>query len=454
MLEHPDALGAMVDCDPRLTDGSDAQDLVDVLLSPPPEAQVAMRGGSLYVATLAKAERLNRGATLGLRADATYLVTGGTGGLGRGIAEWLVRRGARNLVIASRRRADGAGSPWVEGLRARGVGVTLEQVDVSDADAVAAMISRLSARGGVLRGIVHAAGILDDGVLALQSRARFAAVLAPKARGALNLHAVSTGMHLDFFVMFSSAASLLGSPGQANYAAANGILDALAHERRRLGLPAISVNWGPFADTGMNVGRAPDRSERTGIGSLDPVAALSDLDSLIASGAAQRAVLVADWQRTMAMLPNEASRAWLKEVSGATANGSSPPANWLAELRTLPPDAHATRLASLVRAELATVMRLRSAADVDPDRGLLDLGLDSLMAVEFKNRVERALDLRLETTLVFNHPTVHRLSKHLASRIGPAHAPDADAADALSSLLHRVEVLSDEQAELLLAGDK
>ncbi|HEV2147081.1 MAG TPA: SDR family NAD(P)-dependent oxidoreductase, partial [Longimicrobiaceae bacterium] len=212
-----------------------------------------------------------------LRADATYLVTGGLGSLGIRVARWLADRGAGHLVLVGRGGPSPEAAEAVEAIRATGAEVTLARADVAREDEVRALVEGLDRP---LAGVFHAAGVLADGTLAAQRWERFAPVLAPKVAGAWNLHRATEGLPLDHFVLFSSAASLLGSAGQGNYAAANAFLDALAHHRRARALPATSVNWAPWAEAGMAAGLGEARGDRwkgQGMGALSDAQGLASL---------------------------------------------------------------------------------------------------------------------------------------------------------------------------------
>jgi NADP-dependent 3-hydroxy acid dehydrogenase YdfG len=195
-----------------------------------------------------------RPGTAQIKPDATYLITGGLGGLGLAVASWLTQQGGRHLMLVGR---SGAGNLSPEGqqtlaeLQAAGVEVKIAAADISQADQIAAILRQLAESMPPLRGVIHAAGVLDDGVLLQQTPQRIHTVIAPKAIGAWHLHRLTDGEALDFFVMFSSITAPFGSPGQGNYAAANAFLDGLAHHRRGLGLPALSINWGPWGQIGL-----------------------------------------------------------------------------------------------------------------------------------------------------------------------------------------------------------
>jgi acyl carrier protein len=274
---------------------------------------------------------------------------------------------------------------------------------------------------GPLRGLVHAAGVLDDGTLANQAPERFARVMGPKAHGAWHLHELTRDAPPDFFVCFSSMASLLGSPGQGNYAAANAFLDGLMHCRRALGLPGLSINWGPWAEAGMAAPLAA-RLEAHGEFLLDPAVALRAFTRALGLGAPQVAVMRVDWARYAAGYPVPE---FLSLLHAAT-----PAAPALRQrLEEAPPGRRRELLADFVRSMVARVLGHPPEA-VPTDRGFADLGLDSLGAIELRAQAERALQLPLPATLAFDHPTVDALAAHLAGLLQPA--PEAPGLDGLT----------------------
>ena len=221
----------------------------------------------------------------GVRPDATYLITGGLAGLGLLVARWLVERGARHLVLMGRRAPAEAARTAIREMEAHGAQVVVAQGDVAREADVQGVLAQIAGGQPPLRGIIHAAGVLDDGVLLQQTWERFAKVLAPKVEGAWNLHRLTQTAPLDFFVLFSSAAALLGSPGQANHAAANAFLDALAHHRRALGLPAVSINWGVWSGWGVAADRGVGaRAAVQGMGSFTPEEGLHVLERVLGGG--------------------------------------------------------------------------------------------------------------------------------------------------------------------------
>ena len=299
--EHPDLRCTAVDVDPaEATAGNDS--IAGLLFrelagNDGRETRVAWRDGHRHVARLSPlAAPLGEDARI--RSDATYLVTGGAGGLGLQIAQWLAERGARHLVLVGRRGATGAAAEVVSALSAAGCQVIVASGNVADGPFIDSLVAQISRDMPPLAGVIHAAGVLDDGVLLQQNAARLATVMQPKVAGAWNLHRATSSLPLDFFVLFSSAASLMGSAGQGNYAAANAFLDALAHYRRRAGLPGVSINWSAWSQAGMAAaaGQHHRRLSARGLSEIAPQAGLAVLSRLAGpTTGAQVAVLPIDW---------------------------------------------------------------------------------------------------------------------------------------------------------------
>jgi acyl transferase domain-containing protein/acyl carrier protein len=356
-------------------------------------------------------------------AGACYLVTGGTGGLGLAAARWMGQRGARHLVLAGRRgEVADADREILESLARDGVRVEVARADVADAAGTAALVARLLRGTPPLRGILHAAGILDDATLPEQTPERFAAVLPAKIQGAWNLHQATRNAPLDFFVLYSSVASLLGSAGQANYAAANAFLDALAAHRRAAGLPGLSINWGPWSGTGLAVRAESGGSQwaRRGIGWVPPAHGLACLGYLLDQPLAQAGVVPVDWTRYQP--PPHAAR-FVEAMRRETAPA---PSGFLQRLAETPEGRQWALLVAEVRAQIAEVLDRSNPEDIDMTQGFFDLGLDSLTSVELRNRLQQLLGAPLPPALTLNYPTVEKLSRFLMDRIGPAAGAAAE----------------------------
>ena len=405
--------------------------------------------------------------------DATYLITGGYGGLGLLIANWLVERGASSLALLGRHPPSGEASDVIDSLRRRGVQVLNCVGDVARPDDVARALQEVDRILPPLRGVIHAAGTVDDGMLVHQHWERFAGVMAAKVAGSWNLHQQTMGRQLDFFVMFSTYVSLLGSAGQSNHAAANAFMDGLAARRRADGLPALSINWGPWGEAGAAVRLGLiDTLARHGLQPLAPATALSAFAALLRVGGSERhlppqvGVLSVDWD---AYLPQSAQRdapRLLPMAAGVrslpqTASEPSPLPD--ADIRAaVEAAAVADRpdvLSRFVRDHIARSLGIRTSGSIDVHQPLRELGMDSLLAVEVRSLIGRALGRALPATLLFDYPTVDSISRYLGQEVlqiepwsdvsvhvvtGGPRSPD----DALAA----IEQMSDEDVERQLAG--
>ncbi|MCC6172910.1 MAG: SDR family NAD(P)-dependent oxidoreductase [Gammaproteobacteria bacterium] len=409
------------------------------------------------------------------------VITGGLGGLGLALADWLVERGARRLALLGRSAPDAQQRAAVGRLQARGATVVTLQADAADPLALAEALEAAERDLGPITGAVHVAGLLDDAMMPGQDAARFARAFAPKLDGAWNLHRCLQARPDAVLVLFSSVAALLGLPGQANYAAANAGLDALAHWRTVHGQPTLSIDWGPWADIGLAARseRRGARLESNGLGSMPPTAALDAFGRALAIGAAQLAVMTLDVEAYVGAYPPAARSALLQDLRATgTAPARAAPDQGLRErLRDATPGRpRMDLLREFVKEQVGRVLR-QPAARITVDKPFRTLGLDSLMGLELRNRLESGTQLTLPATLVWNYPTVAVLAEELASRLdlpsggeaasaggsaAAAVAPQGagrpelihggEAADAeLEALLAEVESMTPEEAQRLLS---
>ena len=369
-------------------------------------------------------------APVEVRPDAAYLITGGLGALGLTMAGALVDSGARHVVLVGRRPPGVGARGAIAALESKGAHVVTIQADVAAPEQVERVLAEVRRRLPPLRGVVHAAGMLDDATLLQMTGEQIRAVMAPKAAGAWALHSATERDPLDFFVMFSSASALLGLAGQANYAAANAFQDALARHRRRFGRPALSIGWGPWAEVGMAADRS-DRGVRLGGRGLQSLTRGEGVDAfrrLLGEARAYVAVMALDveaWCDAQAGPVNPLLD--LLRASGERGSVPAAPAGGLLDdLRAAPAATRQPMLLEHVRGRVARILRLE-LSHVDRDAPLKSLGLDSLMTLELRNRLEADLGLRLSATLVWNYPTVAALAAHLAQALR-LEAPDAPAA--------------------------
>jgi short-subunit dehydrogenase/acyl carrier protein len=374
----------------------------------------------------------------------------------------MVRAGARQLVLCGRRTPSLSARQTIGELVATGARISVETCDVADEPALSALLQRIAATMSPVRGIVHTAGVLDDGVLQQQSWSRFETVMAPKVRGAWLLHRLTASCELDFFVLFSALAAIVGSHGQGNYAAANAFLDALAHHRRAHGLPAVSINWGPWAGTGMAAnmsGRDRERLASRGFQAMTVEDGLQTLDRIVKHGATQVIAVAAEWSRYAAQFPAQQVPALLQEVvreagssPAASPDPATPAADFAAELASLPAIQRWPRIVSFVERHAARALGLAPGKPVNAQRPLHDLGLDSLLSVELRNALAAALGTPLSATLLFDYPTVETLARYLSKEvlkceIGLAETPHGAGRN---QVLEDLKNLSDQEAEASL----
>jgi NADPH:quinone reductase-like Zn-dependent oxidoreductase/acyl carrier protein len=382
--------------------------------------------------------------------DGTVLVTGGTGALGGLLAAHLVRaHGVRHLLLASRRgpAAPGAAELVAE-LTAAGARVDVVACDVTDRDAVAALLAAVPA-AHPLTGVVHAAGIVDDGVFDSLTPERVDAVMRVKVDAATHLHELTARLDLAWFVLFSSAAATLGSPGQANYAAANAFLDALAQHRRARGLAACSLGWGLWARDSALTGRmgAGDRTRAVRIGdALATAEGLALFDAAVGRGQAHLVPIKINTATRNGHRP-DAVPALLRGLVGqpgrrAVAAGHAGPVALADQLARMAEGERRQAMLDLVRANAATVLGHQTPEAIGVDRLFKEAGFDSLTAVELRNRLAAATGLRLPPTLVFDYPTPAELAAHLCAGFGTAAAPGDDVLIEVDRLEARVASMS------------
>lgn len=379
--------------------------------------------GKLVVASSNGDRPAGVAAPFAARNDKTYLVTGGLAGLGLLTAKWLVQKGARHLALMARREPSPKARQSIGEMEERGVRVLLCRGDVARGDDVVRALADITETMPSLRGVFHSAGVLDDGLILQQNWERFAGVLAPKVAGAWHLHRLTENLALDCFVLYSSASALLGSPGQSNHAAANAFLDALAHHRRALGLPALSVNWGAWSETGAAVrNRVGTQITKRGVRSINPHEGFDALEHLLAASAVQAAVLPVDWRQFLTQIPRGGQRLFLNELivspveTPALTKAQSAP-DLPARLSAARPADRRKLLLAYVRDHVATVLGLDDPGTIDANDGLSDLGIDSLMSLELRNRLQAGVGCSLPSTLVFDYPTVAGLARFLGNDI-------------------------------------
>jgi pimeloyl-ACP methyl ester carboxylesterase/acyl carrier protein len=420
--EHSANWGGLVDLDPLASPSDAAKDVVSLLLANTREDQWAIRGGHPYAPRLVR-YLPSQGVALALDSSTTYLITGGLGRIGLSLAEWLVRRGARHLALVSRRAEDSASKARLNGLRSQfRAAIDVYSADVADPAALQKVLRAIADSGAPLRGVIHCAGVLDDGVVLHQDESRLTRVLAAKAGGAWELHAQTAACDLQFFILCSSAAGLFGSPGQSNYAAANVFLDSLANWRRAAGLPGLSVQWGPW-----DIGMGQSRRNLPGVDTLDATTATAVLEQLLAGTTAEAAVLRANWpglRSTIGDLPFLSEVAPQRSASvrrelqePVLAKGSS--SGVFAELMGVVDDRRPAMIRAYLESRIQAV--IRASEPIGDTQRILDLGMDSLMIVEVLNECRRDLQIALYPREMYSLPNFGALAAYLAREFDRAH---------------------------------
>jgi acyl transferase domain-containing protein/aryl carrier-like protein len=427
--EHPELGCLLVDLDPLASAEENARQLLAEIAARG-ENRVAWRRGERFARRLVSAPSIGRDAEAArtpIRPDATYLITGGLGALGLELARLLVRRGARHLVLVARRPAEGETIQAVTELRQEGAETAVIAADVSQREAVASLLDQIGQHMPPLQGIFHAAGVVDDGLLLQQSWSRFAEVLRAKVMGAWNLHALSRSQPLEHFVLFSSVASLLPIPGIGSHAADSAFLDAFAHFRRGEGLPAMSVDWGPWAALGraaQSEGNAAVRHlrEEEGIELLHPQQGIELMERLLGLQDPPQVIAVSmNWARLLRRSPEDlehslqASELARRRPSAGSGRVSQDKAGFAALFEIAPPEEQKDLVASYLREQVVKILRLPSSQQLDPQRPLPAFGLDSLMAIELRNRLRTVTGYDLPATLLFEHPTLETLGQFVVA---------------------------------------
>ncbi|MFE3140806.1 SDR family NAD(P)-dependent oxidoreductase [Streptomyces scopuliridis] len=393
------------------------------------EPQVIVRDGEVLAGRVVRAVVAELDANPVWAGDGSVLITGGTGGLGAVVARHLVaEHGVRRLLLVSRRGLGAEGAEALtDELTERGAEVSIEACDVADRDALAELLTRHT-----VSAVVHAAGVLDDGVVGSLTPERLDKVLRPKAEAAWNLHELTRGQELSAFVVFSSIAALFGSAGQGNYAAGNAFLDALMERRRAEGLPGVSLAWGPWDQsggmTGTLSGADAERMARAGVPALSVELGVALFDAALATGDAVVAPVRLDLPvlRAQGEVP-PLLRSLIRSRSrrAAAVAGSATAAGLVERLAGLTAVERQEVLLDLVRGQVALVLGHADGNAVNPGRAFRELGFDSLTSVELRNRLNTVTGLRLPATMVFDYPTVETLVGHLLDELLGADAAAA-----------------------------
>ena len=348
-----------------------------------------------------------------IRPDATYLITGGMGGLGLQLARWLVDEGAMSLLLMGRRSPSNSAQQIIQELTRSGTHIQIVQADLADSSAVEQELSPILKSSPPLKGVFHLAGQIDDGILQQQTWKAFEQVMTAKVDGTWNLHELTRSLDLDHFVLFSSAASLVGSAGQVNYAAANGFLDAIAHHRQQQGLPALSLNWGAWAGSGLATSSAvKQRLAKMGVPAIQPESGFAALGHVLRSYD----------KAQVGVLPGNL-RSWRQHIydSSQSTKPSSP-----IKLQIQAVENPETLVSDHLLQQLSIVLGVKSTSIQDLSSTFTELGMDSLTAVELRNRLQTSLECALPATLIYDHPTPALLRDYLVNQLAPTSSQPSE----------------------------
>jgi len=447
-FENPEIWGGLIDIDEHSLEQA-AREMLG-----PVDQQVAFRQGRRFVAQLARQITPPAGNdSPTFDPQASYLITGGLGGLGLKVAAWMAGHGAKHLALMGRSAGSDASRAAARELEAAtGAQVLLVRGDASHVEDLERILAEIAAALPPLRGVVHSAGVLEDGVLAGQTWSAYEKVLASKVSGAWNLHECTKDLPLDHFILFSSAASFLGTPGQSNYAAANAFLDALAFERQAAGLPVRVINWGAWGEVGLAVQKErPTALSNVGVVSFSPEKGLVGFQRALQQDRPQVAVLAMNWPVFIEHRPGGAENAFFSAFAPAQAApiaqqekaGGLP--DQLQQLESAAPKDRLALLTGQVAAIVAKVTRHTNPEAINRDQGFFQMGVDSLIAVELKNNLQKTYGRSLRTTLIFDFPSINLLSRYLYAELFPqqeAQAQPEPAEDETLDDLSRTELKS------------
>ena len=431
-LEHPQLWGGLLDLDQE-SSTNEAEILLQLLEDEQEEDRLAIRNGEIYVARLER-KLLAESQPVSLSEEGSYLITGGTGALGLSIAQWLVEKGCQYLILTSRSKPSEQAQLRINSLRKQGVEVVVTQADVSVQEDMEKALKQVEEAMPPLKGVIHAAGVIGFHLLQELELSQLEAILRPKVVGGWLLHQLTQKLELDFFVNFSSIASVWGSKGQAHYAAANHFLDGLTYYRQSIGLPSHSINWGPWSGGGMATGEAMNWLNQMGVKPLEPEKAIAALEKVLGSNSPHTVVADINWDLFKELYELGGKRSFLEEISldsdatdgeGASEDSSK----LLQQLHQSPESERNQMLIEHLQTDVAKIIGLSKSKLPDPELGFFKMGMDSLMAVELRNLLSSTFSSSISTATLFETSNIKDLAEYLIKEIFPEEQDQEDVQD-------------------------
>lgn len=431
-MEQPEMVVRQVDL-PADPAAADLRCLRGLLSAGTAERIVAIRDGKVWAPRLTPVSDGIQPAGPGLRfKPGAWLITGAFGGLGQHTVQWMTERGASCFFLVGRHEPSAAARQWISALKGRGVEIHETVADVSQPEEIAGLFEAIRRCDLPLRGVFHAAGDYEQGLLPQQTADSFRRVFAPKVNAAWLLHEATRDLDLDHFVLYGSGASVLGLPGNANYAAANAFLEALAAYRRGLGLPATCIAWGQWLGVGMaNRTAGPEHAARFGLGAFSPQHGLALLERAVVGARPSVAALAMDWPTWLAPHNSHSSWSYFDNCTAGLVSApvrSAPEHDWRSALDVAPADQRFALIRERVRSCVAQVLGLQDGFTSSDDSPLMTLGMDSLMALELKNRLQRDTAVSLPSNFFFEYPTVAEAAAFLFATMAEARAESGSSA--------------------------
>ncbi|MCF2144947.1 type I polyketide synthase [Desmonostoc muscorum LEGE 12446] len=464
-IEHPQFWGGLIDLAPENSPAA-VTALLEEIWQPDGEPQVAFREGQRYVSRLIRSEKRQAPTQeQGFRvsADATYLITDGCSSLSLKLAEWIVEQGARHLVLLEHNTVARNVSKQLQQLQRAGAEIKVIHGDISQEAEIAEVFAEIAQSLPPLRGIIYVDDVINDGLLLKQDWESFGKFLNSKVAGVWNLHKKTEDLPLDFLILFSSIVSQIGSPAQGNYAAVNAFLDTLAEQRRLQGLPILSINWATWQETDIAaaLGKLGEqRWQAIGIDLIAPSQGLQILQQLLDESDRQVTVMPVNWSKFFQQFPSGFEPPFLSaiapEVKSSNLSSENQPSQLLKDLEKTPPNKQYAVLVSFIQTEALAVLGLDPSQRLQPHIGFFEMGMDSLMALDLKNRLQAAIAQEISVSVIFEYSNIESLSRYLISEFFSQESLETSTSESeedpeeMTQLLAEIQQLSEAELEALI----